>query len=185
MINSFSKTSEIEIIPMLKKMGAKLIRKMPKEIVFSFKGIEVSIYLEREIEVYGVVSSSKSKQKVYLSEILLDYLKIENEGMYHLSERFSLELCLRKMGDLIALKIFPLISSGRIIEAMNLVMVVRKEGLRKYYEGLIEKDAEEAFMGKRYKEVISCYDKITELNDVQIKRLEISKRNIVKTSDLT
>ena len=139
MANNFIKISEVEIIPMLERMGAKLIRKMPDEIAFSFQGISIMIFLEREIEVYGVVSSSKSNKEVYLSEILSDYLKIENEGMYYLSERFSMESCLRKLGDLIVSKIFPLIANGRIIEAMNIVMLKREAGLRMYYEGLIGK----------------------------------------------
>lgn len=180
MSNDFIKISEIEMIPIVEEMGATLIKKMPNEIVFSFKGIELSIYLEREFEVYGAVTSSKSKQSIYLSELLSEYLNVEDKAVYHLSERFSMEMCIRKLVDIITAKIFPLIVNGRIIEAMNIVMSKREEGLCKYNDDLVEREAQKAFKEKRYSDVVSHYAKISELSDVQRKRLDISKGNISK-----
>ena len=63
---------------------------------------------------------------------------------------------------------------------MNTVMSKRREGLRKYNDSLVEKDAEIAFLEKRYLDVISHYAKISELSDIQRKRLDISKSKISK-----
>ena len=109
LINNFIKASEIEIIPILEQMGAKLIKKIPNEIAFSFKEIDLSIYLEREYEVYGTVSSSQLKQTVYISELLSDYLNIEDKAIYNLSERSSMEVCLRKLVDIITLMYYRLL----------------------------------------------------------------------------
>jgi hypothetical protein len=107
-----------------------------------------------------------------------DYFNTDVKSTYQISERYSLELFVRKLVDIIIIRIFPLIENGKIFEAMNTVMVKREEGLRKYNEGLIEREAEKAFKEKRYVDVISHYSQISELNDIQRKRLEISEDRI-------
>lgn len=174
LIVSFIKTAETEILPIFEQIGAKLTKKTPTEISFSFSEIELSFYFEREFEVYGVISSKELKQSVYLSEVMSDYFNTDAKAAYQISERFSLELCMRKLVGIVTTKILPLIEEGKIYEVMNTVMLKRKEDLRKYDESLIEKEAEKAFKEKRYKDVISYYSQMSELSDVQKKRLEIS-----------
>ena len=176
--NSFIKIAESEMAPILKQMGAKLTKKTPTEISFSFSKLELSFYLEREFEVYGVISSEELKQSVYLSEVMSDYFNTDEKAVYQISESFSLELCMRKFVGIVTTKILPLIEEGKIYEAMNTVMLKRKENLRKYNESLIEKEAEKAFKEKRYEDVISYYSQMSELSDVQKKRLEISNNKI-------
>ncbi|MDI6619876.1 MAG: hypothetical protein QME45_14700 [Clostridiales bacterium] len=165
--NNFIKIAEVEIIPIFEQIGAKLTKKTPTEISFSFPKIELSFYLESEFEVYGVISSKELKQSVYLSEVMSDYFNIDEKVVYQISERISLELCIRKLVGIVTTKILPLIADGKIYEAMNIVMSKRKEDLHKYNESLIEKEAEKAFKEKRYEDVISYYAQMSELSDVQ------------------
>lgn len=182
--NSFINAAEIEIVPILEQMGAKLIKKTPNEISFSLKEIELSIYFEREFEVYGVISSAKSKQPIYVSEVISDYFNTDEKAVCQISERFPLELCMKKIVGILATKILPLIEDGKIYAAIDTVVLKRKEALHKYNESLIEREAEKAFKEKRYVDVVSYYDQILELDDIQKKRLEISKNIIVKQKQL-
>lgn len=55
----------------------------------------------------------------------------------------------------------------------------RREGeIRKYQESFIEKEAIKAFEEKRYKDVIEIYREIKNLNEIQRKRIDISKKRI-------
>jgi len=179
LVNDFIKTSEREMIPALESLGALLIRKTSDEIAFCYRGIELSICRrERKIEIYGVVSLPKF-DTVYVAEVLKNYLNDKEKGVYFLSDRFPMELCIKRFTEIMAFKIFPLINDGRITEAVETITLKRKEGLRKYKEGLIEIKAEKAFIEKRYNDVISLYAEIKNLTDIQRKRLDISKRKTV------
>jgi hypothetical protein len=178
LVDNFIKAAEIEIIPVLEKTGAKLIKKAENEIILSIREIELHIYLERTIELYGVVSSPQLKQSVYLSEIMEDYLGIGEKSIYQISERFPMDLCMNRLMSVVTNKLWPLITDERIYEAINIVMQKRKERIDKYNESLIEKAAEKAFKEKRYADVISYYARISKTSAIQKKRLEISKNKV-------
>jgi hypothetical protein len=124
--------SEIELIPLLEQQGAKVVRKSPTEIAFLIKDMKLAIYLDRYFEVYGNVSSLKTKQSVSFSELLSDYLNVQDSASYQLSERFPMKSCLKKFSNLIISRILPLIIDGRIDAAISLVMLKREERLRLY-----------------------------------------------------
>jgi len=174
MSNAFIKTIEIDIKPVFEKIGAKIIKKTPNEATFLLKDIEISIYLERKSEVYVTILSLKLNKSVYLSEILSDYLNLRDRGIYYLSDRFTMEMCMKNIVDIITSEIVPLVLDGRINEVINTITLKRKEDLGKYYEDLAAKEAEKAFKEKRYDDVILNYSKIRGLNDIQKKRLNIS-----------
>lgn len=180
MLNHFLKAVENEMIPVFEQLGAKVLKKQSTQVTFIFKDVAMSICLERDAEVYVVVSTFAINGSVYLSELLSDFLNVEDKGIYHLSERFTIEDCMRKLAFILTSKIFPLIIDGNILEAMKIIISNRKEGLRKYNQGIIEKAAERAFKGKRYVDVVLCYTQLSELNEIQKKRLEISKGKIAK-----
>jgi hypothetical protein len=180
MSNAFIKTIEIDIIPIFEKIGAKVLKKTPNEAAFLFKDMEISIYLERGFEVYATILSLKLNKSVYLSEILSDYLNLRDRGIYHLSDRFTMEMCVKNIVDIIISEVVPLVLDGRINEAINTITLKRKEDLGKYYEDLAEKEAEKAFKEQRYDDVILHYSKIKKLDDVQKKRLNISLSKLKK-----
>lgn len=178
MVNSFVKTAAAEMNPIFKNAGGKITVVTPTKISFAFSQIIVSFYFEREFEVYSNISIEELEQSVSLSEIMSDYYDINVVSAPQVSERFPLELCMKKLADLMTIYIFPLISNGKIYEAIDTVMLKRKEKLLKYTENLFEEKAKKAFMEKRYTDVISYYEQISELNNIQKKRLEISKHNL-------
>jgi len=179
--NDFTTAAEFEMIPRLEKTGAKLVKGTLNEVSFSLKDFLLSIYVERNCEVYAVVTSLKIKQSVSLSELLLDYLNVDDKGLYHLSDRYTIKSCMKNITDTIISKILPLILDGTIYEAINTVLSKRKEELLRYNESLIEKEAKKAFEEKRYVNVISSYAQISQLNNTQKKRLEISNRRTTES----
>ena len=174
MLNTFIITVENEIKPIFEKIGATLSKVTPSGVTFSLKNAEISIWLEREIEVYATVQSLDTNKTVYLSEILSDYLNSKSQGIFHSSDSFTVQMCVRSITNIITTEVVPLIFDGRINEVISAIVLKRKEGLDKYYENIAEKEAKKAFVEKRYDDVILHYSKIKNLNDVQKKRLNIS-----------
>jgi hypothetical protein len=144
----FLKAAEKEIIPTLELLGMDLMKKSANEITFSFEEFEFSFFMERELEVYGMISFPQLKQTIYFSELLTDYFHIDGISSYMLSERFPLELCLRKLVLVLTTNLLPLIKEGKIDVALNIVMAKRQERLHLYNDNLIEKEAKKSLLKK-------------------------------------
>lgn len=186
MLSEFVRTIENDINPVFIKKGAKLIEVTPTKATFLLEKVEISIYNEREFEIYATIFSLKQDKFVYLSELLSDYLHVSERGIYFWSDKFSINMCIKKIVNIIVSVVIPLILDGKINDAINEVISKREEGLIKYYESQTEKVAEKAFKEKKYDVVIMSYAKIRNLTSIQKRRLEISltkKREETKRED--
>lgn len=138
--------------------------------------IDIIVYNDMNREIYARIYFKNFEFS--LDEFMSDVYGIHEGATILLSKEFEIDEYIKRVLKLIDRYIYIKKDDLDFETIKERIIASRKKELCEYQLSIIESEASKAFEEKRYKDVIEIYSEANFLNEIQRKRIEISKKRI-------
>ena len=138
--------------------------------------INIIVFNEMNRELYARLYSKGFEFS--LDEFLSEVYDINTGATMLLSKEIAIDEYVQRLFDLIDEYIYKKTEELDFEIIEKRIKIRREREINKYQISLIEKEGIKAFEEKRYKDVIDIYKEIETPNDIQRKRIDISKKRL-------